>query len=68
MGGGGTEDTASLATGLIKSNLEGVNVRGLANVCKPSLSTVCKYRNNNGGDDVSPRNQGEAPDSVAQDT
>ena len=67
MGGGGMEDAANLATGLVKSNLEGVHIRGLANVCKPSLSTVCKYRNNNGGDNASPRNQGEATDGVTQD-
>ena len=55
VGGGGTEDAADLTTGLVKSNLEGVYVRGLANVCKPSFSTVGKYRNNDGGDNAPPR-------------
>ena len=56
MGRGGMEDAANLTTSLVKSNLEGVNIGGLANVCKPSFSTVSKDRDNNGGDDMPPRN------------
>ena len=65
--GGGAEDAADLATGFVKGDLESVDIRGLADVCEPSLSAVSEDGDDNGGDDASPRNKGEAADSVAQD-
>ena len=66
--GGGAEDAADFATGFVKGDLESVDIGGLANVCEPSLSTVRKDGNFDGGDNASPRNKGEATDSVTQNT
>ena len=53
---GSAEDAADFSTGFVKGYLESIYVRGLANVSKPSLCTVCKNGDNDGGDDAPPRN------------
>ena len=47
--------------------MEGVNVRSLADICKPGFGTISKNRNDNGSNDSSPGDEGKTANSVSQD-
>ena len=54
MRGGGTKNATDFTTGLVKSDLERVDIRSLADVSKPGFSAVGEDGDNNGGDDAPP--------------
>ena len=61
------EDAANFPTSLVKSNLEGVDIRGLANISKPGFSTISEDGNDDRSNNSSPGDEGKTANSVSQD-